>query len=264
MKKGLLLIAHGTKSDERNRPLSDFMISVCSEYQNHFDYCSYCFLESTPSISESMEKIIEKGITNCLVIPLFTAPSAHYNYDIPQQLAPFTSDQVVISISSPYFSSRQFNYSLLEQVKELSVMPEEECIILFAHGSSEFNDTWNRMLNETGIYLIKNTGIPVYNFAYIKNGKYFPKTGKELIEQELQSVNRLIILGVYLSKSIFEIYYKYKEELPKYFDKYRNEGRISFSKKSLLSGNFVKLWISGLVSDYLNSNGNNPILLKKI
>lgn len=250
MNKGLLLIAHGTKNEERNRVLSGFMSASCDNMKQYFDFTGWSFLEAEPSIPVEINRMKLQGIENCLVIPLFLAPSTHYSRDIPYLLEQ-EAQSILFTLSKPYMYSSFLKKSLLAQAKTLSVFPGEEGIILFAHGSGDYKDYWDRMMAETGDYIVKNTGIPFFNFAYIKSGKYLSDVGKELIGQEMQSVNRLIVLGMYFGKSILEIYYSQKDQFPKYFDTYRNEGRLGFSKYNLLNGDFVNLWVGDLVKEYL-------------
>lgn len=254
MNNGLLLIAHGTKNGDANVAVSGYMNTVCEKYREKFLFSGWCFLESLPGIPETILKMGEAGIENCLVIPLFIAPSNHLCNDIPYQIQN-SGSPVKFEIARPYMYSHHLRNSLLEQLEILSEYPAEEGIVLFAHGSAKFQSEWNAMMSGIGEYLLKNSGIQVFNFAFIKNGKLFTEVGRELITQEMQSVNKLIILGLYFGKSMLEIYYKYKAELPKYFDSYRNDGRLSFSKYSLLDGDYASSWISDTVNQYC-SEGN--------
>ncbi len=250
MKEGLLLIAHGSKDADTNRILSKFMVSACAKFNHKFKFTGWCFLETEPSIPSAVEAMEKEGITRCLVIPLFVADSTHYKNDIPGILSRSSGETLEFDIAGPFMHSRHLKDSLLEQARILSQYPGEEGIILFAHGSALYGQVWNTMMAGIGSHLSLNTGIQVFNYAYIKNGKLLPTIGKSLIDQEMQSVNKLIILGMYFGKSVLDIYYKYKSELPKYFDNYRNDGRLAFSKYSLLSGDYIYAWISDIIGDH--------------
>ena len=83
---GLVIVDHGSRRDESNRMLEDFveMFRKLSDYKivepAHMELAS-------PSIAEAFNRCVERGARRIVIAPYFLAPGKHWNEDIPQLAA---------------------------------------------------------------------------------------------------------------------------------------------------------------------------------
>ena len=90
MKRNLLIIAHGSRSEQWNAAIGDFVQELRSRLSGHADFntIEHCYLElAQPSISESLLRFAAAGDHACLIaLPLFLSVSEHVLHDIPQEV----------------------------------------------------------------------------------------------------------------------------------------------------------------------------------
>lgn len=81
MKKGILLIAHGSPRQEANEEFIKLVDAIRREKKDCLVQGS--FLEGTPNIPEGIEILIEKGVSKITVLPYFLVGGKHTATDIP-------------------------------------------------------------------------------------------------------------------------------------------------------------------------------------
>jgi len=86
MKKGVIILGHGSKAAESNQAF----LQLAQLFQNNHpeDMVEPAFLQlSPPDLAAAMEKLVAKGLKKIVVCPVFLFPGNHIQEDIPQALA---------------------------------------------------------------------------------------------------------------------------------------------------------------------------------
>jgi sirohydrochlorin ferrochelatase len=86
--QALLVIAHGSRRAASNQEIID-LIEILATKTTYYVTIQAAFLELTsPSISESIERCVEKGATEVIVLPYFLSAGRHVSEDIENALTP--------------------------------------------------------------------------------------------------------------------------------------------------------------------------------
>ena len=98
-KIGLLIIAHGSPSEQWNQPVLyiENQVKELLKTKNisDFDEVRVALMEfNEPSISTVLKDMENNGITKIYALPLFIAPSEHSLYDIPTILGLYYDDGI--------------------------------------------------------------------------------------------------------------------------------------------------------------------------
>jgi sirohydrochlorin ferrochelatase len=89
--KALLIVAHGSRREESNQEVRD-LSQRFAKSQKEFDFVDSAFLEiADPSIPGGLERCIERGAQEIVVLPHFLAAGRHVIKDIPAEVAPIKS-----------------------------------------------------------------------------------------------------------------------------------------------------------------------------
>lgn len=82
MKKGFLVIAHGSRRDEANQQVFTLVNRLRDYFQT--DMFEGAFMEiASPSIKEGIKTLFEKGAEELIVSPFFLFIGMHYSKDVP-------------------------------------------------------------------------------------------------------------------------------------------------------------------------------------
>jgi sirohydrochlorin cobaltochelatase len=102
MKKGIILFGHGSRTAEYVRPFE--RIQAAMRARQPQAVVELGFLELTrPSLEESIECLVGRGVAHIVVVPIFIGPGRHVLKDLPQ-LAANAIDRhpgLDISLASP-------------------------------------------------------------------------------------------------------------------------------------------------------------------
>jgi sirohydrochlorin cobaltochelatase len=102
MKKGIILFGHGSRTAEYVRPFERIQAAMAARRPDAL--VELGFLELTrPSLDESIECLVGRGVTQIVVVPIFIGPGRHVLKDLPQ-LAANAIDRhpgLAISLASP-------------------------------------------------------------------------------------------------------------------------------------------------------------------
>lgn len=83
--KALLLIAHGSRVSSSNEEVRRLAAKLAA--RDRFDLVECAFLElAEPSIPQGVQRCIDAGAREVLVLPYFLAAGRHVTEDIPAQL----------------------------------------------------------------------------------------------------------------------------------------------------------------------------------
>ena len=91
---------------------------------------------------------------------------------------------------------------LLDKAKNLSDNPEEEALIILAHGDKNFMPVWKELSNETGNYILAKTGIEYFDNAFVEVGQSFAIDGVNPILKASENKKKVIVVGMYLSMGV--------------------------------------------------------------
>ena len=222
-KIGLLIIAHGSPSEQWNQPVINIENQVKELLKtkniSDFDEVRVALMEFTePSIATVIKDMENKGITKVYALPLFIAPSGHSLYDIPTILGLYYNQEMVddikeegikivdtkikITVGPTLDYKNVMKDILLDKVKNLLDNPAEEALIILAHGDKNFKPIWEELINETGNYILGKTGIEYFDKAFVEVGQSFAIDGVSPIIKASENKKKVIVVGMYLSMGV--------------------------------------------------------------
>ena len=222
-KNALLIIAHGSPSQKWNQPVLNIENQVKELLKAKkiigFEEVRVALMEFTePSIATVVKDMENKGITRIFALPLFIAPSGHSIYDIPTLLGLYYDKEMIDELKEEGIKIADskikitvgptLNYEnvmkdiLLDKVKNLSNNPEEEALIILAHGDKNFKPIWEKLSNETGNYILAKTGIEYFDNAFVEVGQSFAIEGVSPILKASENKKKVIVVGMYLSMGV--------------------------------------------------------------
>ncbi|HID21670.1 MAG TPA: hypothetical protein EYP14_04640, partial [Planctomycetaceae bacterium] len=154
-KTGLLVIAHGARSKHWNEPVIELgrRVERLALESGEFSAVRTAMLELTqPDIPTAVEELQRAGCERIVAVPLFIAPSGHTLFDVPAVLGIFFSPELKAALnreglttarpSVPVVLTETLGEELLaefvlSEVRRLSKQPEDEALVLLAHGSHD-------------------------------------------------------------------------------------------------------------------------------
>ena len=82
--KALIILAHGSRKQESNQEIENLTNDVRALVKREFDIVGYAFLEiAEPSLTNSIEKLVSKNISEITIFPYFLNSGVHIKNDIP-------------------------------------------------------------------------------------------------------------------------------------------------------------------------------------
>lgn len=134
---GNILVAHGMRKGNQNKALEEFITTLLKDEEYHYELV---FLESdTQSLEITMEKMIEKGITQFRIVPLLIFRAIHYIGDIPNILSEMKEKYPHISsqMSEP-LGTHPYMKSLVERrIDDVQLVDQSSktATVIIAHGN---------------------------------------------------------------------------------------------------------------------------------
>lgn len=96
--KALLVVAHGSRREASNQEVRDLSRRL-ADSQSQFDFVDSAFLEiAEPSIPAGLERCIERGALEIIILPHFLAAGRHVIEDIPAEVAPVETRYPHVSV----------------------------------------------------------------------------------------------------------------------------------------------------------------------
>jgi len=275
-KNGLLILAHGSKSQMWNKPVLSIEDQVKNELKKRnitgFDQVRIAMMEMTnPSIADVIRDFEKQGITNVYAIPLFIAPSGHSLFDVPAILGisynkekadeiikegtKIVNTHIKITLGPTMYYNSIIKDILLDKVKALSDNPSDEALVILAHGNKNFEPIWEDLVDETQNYILSKTGIEYSDYAFVEVGQSFSTDGVNAILQASNKKKRVIVVGMYLSMGVKRmaetsaphVMMGFSMDTKKLF-----EGKnIVFAKDGLLPDTRISQWIVDRAKEWL-------------
>jgi len=273
-KIGLLIIGHGSKSKLWNKRFLKIENDVKAEIEkrgiNPFKSIRAALMEmSDPSIFKVIKDIENKGVKKIYVLPLFIAPSTHSIYDVPAILGLYFNKKIIsdlkqegvklVNTEMKLIIGPGLNYGgllgkiMLDRVKTLSVNPEEEAVVLLSHGSKNFKPVCDEINNKIGNYIMSNTSINKYDYAFVGIGQEFMTSGLKVINRIMNKTKKIIVIGLYVGMGAERMIKR--KAIKKWLEELRKkDGNIDirFSKSGVLPDKRVIAWIASRGLEWVN------------
>jgi len=97
--KSLLLVAHGSRREASNDEVRALTRLLAEQAGDAFDYVDCGFLElADPSIPDGIQKCIDAGASEVVVVPYFLSAGRHVAEDIPAEVKIKQDEYPAISI----------------------------------------------------------------------------------------------------------------------------------------------------------------------
>lgn len=220
---GLVLVAHGAPMPSWNAPVlaleDEVKVLLAEAGDNPFDEVRVALMEFTePSIHTVIGDLEKAGIDRVYVLPLFIAPSGHSLFDIPAILGLYSDLEMLeelrgegieivdtdirLTVGPTLSYGDILKTIMLDRVKEMSVDPGSESLVLLAHGDASTEPVWEALCNEVGVYVCARTGIEYFDHALVEVGQSFATEGLGVIAQAAEHAERTLVVGLYLSMGV--------------------------------------------------------------
>lgn len=97
--KALLLIAHGSRRESSNQEIRDLAARLAARAGDRFGHVDCAFLEiAEPLIPDGIQRCIDAGADEVVVLPYFLSAGRHVVEDIPNDVAVKQAEQPGIDI----------------------------------------------------------------------------------------------------------------------------------------------------------------------
>lgn len=184
-KIGVLLVNHGSVAESWRNMLLDVETQVKEEVLKNpkISKITTAFMEYTePSIATRLKEFDEEDFDEVVLIPIFLTVSSHYSHDIPVicglQADPKIQETLKkekievykanarVTITPPLDYTTILKKNVERRVNALSKDAENEAVLLVAYGDADYNQQWEKMVDEIGKYLKIKTGHESIAYAW--------------------------------------------------------------------------------------------------
>jgi sirohydrochlorin ferrochelatase len=113
--KALLLVAHGSRRESSNQEVRDLAARLGERAAGRFGHVDCAFLEiAEPLIPDGIQRCIDRGADEVVVLPYFLSAGRHVVEDIPNDVAIKQTEHPGIDIRiAPYLGSAEGVIDLL-------------------------------------------------------------------------------------------------------------------------------------------------------
>ncbi|MBN2317321.1 MAG: hypothetical protein JXM79_25585 [Sedimentisphaerales bacterium] len=271
-KSGLLIIAHGSPSPRWNEPVlaqeSNVLDILGSD--NPFVKVRVVFMEfAEPNVADGIAELEQAGCDRIVAVPLLIAPSSHSHWDVPALLGIYSNakieknlldegarllrSDVPITLTATLDESDVIEKIMLKRVRELSRDPNNEAIVLLAHGSEAAPPAWERLLKRTVTNLCGRTGISYGDWACVGVGQEYSRA-VTAIQEAAQHRDHVIVVGAYVSIGVNRMHERWATRFDKESPMPGMENPLKslslrMSGQGLLPDEAVAQWIADTARD---------------
>ncbi|MFD2671872.1 sirohydrochlorin chelatase [Marinicrinis sediminis] len=251
-KPGVLIISHGSR-DKQWVHLVENAVDQMELSRNVPVECSFLELVEGKLIQDGIDRLEAQGVTDLITVPLFVASGSTHIDEISWALGVKEEPVLETDLERFRLSSRVHFCEpmdddplvvemMYDKIKALSAQPEQEIVLILAHGSIEkgFHLTWRRMLESLAAQLKARGGFDETDVAMLlpdqtdRKMKWWRKHKPE---------HSVIVAPLFLSAGYFTN--KVIPDRMKAYD-YRYNGH------ALLPHPLVKTWLEKRVEDKLH------------
>lgn len=259
-KFGVMVISHGSRSKEWVRLVDEAVARV--KLPAEVPVVSV-FLELIEGrlIQDGIWMLEELGVTDIVAVPLFISSGSTHIDEIsyalgvidhpvlPTDMVPFER-KAAIHFTPPIDDDPEIAGILYEKVRELSVDPSRELLLLVGHGSVEkgFHRRWRHVLEGLAFRVQELGGFDAADGAMLLPDQI---NFKLRLWQKRKPGHRVIVAPLFLSEGYFT-----REVIPSRF----KDWAYSYNGRALLPHPLVSGWIEGRVLDVLRAK--NELILR--
>ncbi|KXG42645.1 sirohydrochlorin chelatase [Tepidibacillus decaturensis] len=232
MEKAVWVIAHGSRNKHWVELVDHEIRKVKSDYP-----IVTSFLEKVEGrlINDGINQLQELRAKEVFVIPMFVS-SGSTHIEETKSILFNHSNRLHFHFGSCMDDHFYVVQHMINQAMQLSVNPEEEALLLIAHGSDEsiFHERWERILTSLVKQLKEQT-----DYALVHYATFLPHT----IEKQLNQLNGLttIVVPMFLSKGLFT-----DQKIPKAIEGYP----VKYKGEAYLPSSWIAKWIESLIETF--------------
>lgn len=122
MKKGLIILGHGSKAPEATETLASVTAMVREKVDYDYDRVEYASLQlSKPTLDEVVQTLVTGGMDEIRVVPFLIATGVHVKTDIPEELAALKEKYpgVEMKLGRPLGADPRLAEIVVDRVKEM-------------------------------------------------------------------------------------------------------------------------------------------------
>lgn len=209
MKQGILVIAHGSRRAEWNSLVKEMVEQL--DIRNPIEVAFLGMVEGS-SVADGIKSLEHQGVQRIVTVPLFISSGSTHLAEIryalgmePHPIVPTDLERITLQActeiiwAEPMDDHACIRALLRERVARLSVCPEEEALLLVAHGSEEggYQEKWDKLLQELSFDLRRELGLCTAAYS-----TFHPDTIREqaiLLAQDY----RPIVIPLFLSSGYY-------------------------------------------------------------
>lgn len=206
-KSGVLIIGHGSSNAS--------WVALVDEAVSKLDVSVpvvACFLEMVQGrlIEDGIRSLEQQDVTHIVAVPLFVASGSTHIDEIGYMLGVHQSTQLAEEIGrietsaeivycSPMDDHPLIVEILLERVRELSVNPSSEVLLLVGHGADdgEYHRKWEEVLQRIALTIRQRLGFKGASYGTLHPDNIAKRA------RAVSRKNRMIVLPLFLSEGYF-------------------------------------------------------------
>lgn len=205
---GVLIIAHGSSNSRWKEAIKNTVESVSSPYPIALSYLEF---SEDKTIKLQVQLLESLGVNHIIAIPLFISTGSTHIAEIKYMLGISQSCQVEtdvkpISINSKIILCNPMDDHplivelLLDQLRKLSVSPNNEAVLLVGHGSdrADFFQVWEDFLKRLESKI--QSSLP---FGMITHATMYNENIDQMTRNLRNQYDRLIVLPLFLYEGYF-------------------------------------------------------------
>ncbi|MEX0967105.1 MAG: CbiX/SirB N-terminal domain-containing protein [Bacteroidia bacterium] len=268
-KVGIVLVNHGSHSEMWRDMLVDVEETVKAEMLKNPRIADVrtAFMEyNEPSIATRLKEYDEENYDEIVVVPIFLTVSSHYSHDIPV-ICGIMNDQKIreelakekIEVYKPKARvtvTPALDYTTLlkknveRRVRALSKNAQNEGILLVAYGDEQYNQQWEKMVEDIGKYLKVKTGHESIAYAWCGHlVNYSTSPTKDGITKLFQLEDEVLVVPVLVANDP----YFQNDIIQKAVDEVENSGRVHYVQDAILPDDNLNKWVVQISNETVES-----------
>ncbi len=266
-KIGVLLVNHGSRSKTWRTALLDLEASVEDSILagGIVQEIKTAFMEyNEPSIATRLKEFDKEGFTDVVIIPIFLTVSPHSFDDIPTIIGkkedPISMEALKMEKIERYTPKANtviaplldftdiLQKNILRRAKALSKNPESEGLVLVAYGDETYVKEWSELLDSTGAYISRETGIDHHSWGWCGHiAHYNPDSTTVAIEKVLKDEEHAVVIPVLVAHDeMFQI-----KIIGDGIDAISDSPtRVSYKPDAILPDPNVSAWVIEIAREY--------------
>lgn len=217
---GLLILAHGSPRAAWNESVKQLTekVTALNETKKTFHAVTAAFLEfAKPDAAAGAATLEKAGCNQIIVVPVFTCPGSHTHFDVPAVLGLYSSPStremmkeenlrpaethVPVTITQTIDEGDLLDRYVRDEIASLSVNPEEEAVLLIAHGDEGHTGLIEPVMRRLLTGVCGSTKIARGNWAFCGVGQTYKQNVVPVIQKLAESKKRVLVVGLYLALS---------------------------------------------------------------